>query len=442
MKNKHSRRKFVRNTTLGTAALSMGVSAKSYARIMGANDRVNFGVIGMNSRGGALIDSITDVANTSISDICDVDSRVIEKRQGQIKKKTDGKPAGHVDFRKILENKEIDAIAIASPDHWHAIMAIMGAKAGKHVYVEKPCCHNPQEGEILVAVQKKYDKVIQMGNQQRSGVASINAIKLIREGLIGEPYFGKAWYNNKRGSIGVGKQTAVPEWLDWELWQGPAPRESYRDNIVHYNWHWFWNWGTGEINNNGTHELDICRWALGVDYPTKVTSSGGRYHFKDDWEFYDTQMASFEFEGNKLITWEGKSCNNHKYFERGRGVTIHGTEGTIMMDRGGFTAYDQSGEVTKEMKEVTDSGTTDLVGGGGLTTLHMLNFCNGIRKGENLAAPVSDGYISNLLPHLGNIAQECGRALDINPLNGHIMGDSEAASMWSRDYEYGWEPTI
>ncbi len=442
MKNKNTRRQFVKTTAVGTAGLSMGISAKSYGRVLGSNDRVNFAVIGMNSRGGALIDSILDVANTSISDICDVDSRVVEKRSGIIKEKTGTAPTGHVDFRKALENKDVDAIAIASPDHWHAPMAILGAKAGKHVYVEKPCCHNPAEGELLVAVQKKYDRVIQMGNQQRSGPASQQAIQDIRDGLIGEVYFGKAWYANNRNSIGKGKKVAVPDWLDWELWQGPAPRSEYRDNIVHYHWHWFWNWGTGEINNNGTHELDICRWALGVDFPTKVTSSGGRYHFDDDWEFYDTQIANYEFADGKMITWEGKSCNSHKFFERGRGVTIHGTKGTIMMDRGGYFAYDQKGKTIKEMKEVTDSGTTDLVGGGGLTTFHMLNFCNGIRKGETLAAPIDDGYKSNLLAHLGNIAQECGGSVEVNPLNGHILGDSHASEMWSRDYEYGWEPTL
>ena len=281
-----------------------------------------------------------------------------------------------------------------------------------------------------------------MGNQQRSGLASKQAIIDIRDGLIGEVYHGKAWNASNRKSIGKGQRVAVPEWLDWELWHGPAPRRAYKDNYVHYNWHWFWNWGTGEINNNGTHEIDICRWALDVDYPTRVSSSGGRFHFDDDWQFYDTQVANFEFEGNKMITWEGRSCNGHQFFDRGRGVTIHGTKGTIMMDRGGYLAYDLEGKVIKKMEEATDSGTMDLVGAGGLTTFHMNNFCNGIRKDETLAAPVDDGYKSNLLPHLGNISQHYGRTLDINPLNGHIVGDSEAASMWTRDYEYGWEPTI
>lgn len=442
MVKEKSRRDFIKKSALGTAGITLGMTASSYARIMGSNDRVNFAVVGINSRGKALISSISDVKNTAITTVCDVDSRVIEASTENVNKRFGKKPKGVKDFRNILGDSDVDAIAIATPDHWHAPMAIMGAKAGKHVYVEKPCCHNPNEGEILVAVQKKYDKVIQMGNQQRSGPASQQAIQEIRNGLIGDVYYAKAWYSSNRGSIGHGKETAVPDWLDWELWQGPAPRKKYHDNYVHYDWHWFWNWGTGEINNNGTHEIDICRWALGVDYPTRVTSSGGRFHFDDDWQFYDTQVANFEFEDGKMITWEGRSCNGHQFFDRGRGATIHGTEGTIMMDRGGFFAYDLKGNVIKEMKEVTDSGTMDLVGGGGLTTFHMLNFCNGIRTGEELNAPVSDGYISNLMPHLGNIAQKYGRSLDINPLNGHIMGDQEAASMWSRDYEYGWEPTV
>ncbi len=441
MKQNQTRRSFVKRTALATTGLTVGASALSYGRIVGANDRINFAVIGMNSRGGGVARSVLGVKNTGITAVCDVDSRVVDKHVAGIGEKTGSKPMGYKDYRDVLDSSDVDAVVIATPDHWHAPMAIAAAKAGKHVYVEKPCCHNPAEGELLIEVQKKYDRVVQMGNQQRSGVASIQAVADIRDGLIGDVYYGKAWYANNRKSIGRGKKVEVPEWLDWELWQGPAPRSDFKDNYVHYHWHWFWNWGTGEINNNGTHEIDVCRWALGVDYPIRVTSAGGRYHFDDDWEFYDTQIATFDFEGGKSITWEGRSCNGHQFFDRGRGATIHGTEGTIMMDRGGFIAYDMDGNVIKEMKEEVDSGTMDLVGAGGLTTLHMLNFCNGIRKGEELTAPIDDGYKSNLLPHLGNIAQKYGRVLNIDPSNGHIKGDKEAASMWGRDYEPGWEPT-
>ncbi len=242
-------------------------------------------------------------------------------------------PVADRDFRNILQLKDVDAITIAAPDHWHTPMAIAGVQAGKHVYVEKPCSHNPAEGALLVAVQQKYGKLVQMGNQRRSDPTHNEAIDKIHNGLIGTGLTSpKAWYSNTRKSIGIGKQVPVPPQLDWDLWQGPAPRKPYKDNIHPYNWHWFRNWGTGEALNNGTHEVDICRWALGVDYPNTVSSSGGRYHFKDDWEFYDTLVTNFEYD-DKLITWEGKCCQGMKYYNRDRGSVIMGTTGSILVDR-------------------------------------------------------------------------------------------------------------
>ena len=176
----------------------------------------------------------------------------------------------------------------------------------------------------------KHGKLIQMDNQRRSFPTLINAVREVREGIIGDVYFGKSWYTNNRKAIGVGKKIPPPETLDFNLWQGPAPRREYRDNLVHYNWHWFWHWGTGEACNNGTHEIDCCRWFLGVDYPVKVTSSGGRYAYKDDWQTPDTQVASFEFENGKAITWEGRSCNNYPVEGSGRGFIIYGTKGTLV----------------------------------------------------------------------------------------------------------------
>ncbi|MDX1637428.1 MAG: Gfo/Idh/MocA family oxidoreductase, partial [Balneolaceae bacterium] len=338
--NGHSRRDFLRQLALGGAGLTLGVSAKSYGNIIGANEQVNIGVAGLNGRGKALMRAVQDVPNARLTHVCDVDRRAMEEAASIAKNDFGVQVKSQGDIRKLVENSDVDAIAIATPDHWHAPMTIMGVKAGKHVYVEKPCSHNPREGEMLIEAREKYGKVIQMGNQQRSAPTSIQAVQDIREGIIGTPYFGKAWYSNARGPIGQAKQAPVPDWLNWELWQGPAPRRRFEDIWVHYNWHWHWNWGTGEINNNGTHEIDICRWALGVDYPVKTTSSGGRYHYNDDWQFYDTQIANFEFEGDKMITWEGKSCNPFNYHDRGRGATIHGTEGTILLDRNGYMAWD------------------------------------------------------------------------------------------------------
>ena len=437
-----SRRNFVKKSALSTAGLAMGFSASSYNRILGANERVNFGVAGINGRGQALLQAIGSVPNSDIMHICDVDSKRLNDVKGMVKDKLGKSVTTFNDFRKMLESKDIDAFALATPDHWHAPMAIEGLKAGKHVYVEKPCCHNPAEGELLVKAQKKYGLQVQMGNQQRSGNATKKAIKMIHDGVIGEAYHGKAWYSNNRGSIGRGKVVSVPDHLDWDLFQGPAPRVPFRDNIVHYNWHWFWNWGTGESNNNGTHEMDICRWALDVDYPIKTSSNGGRYQFDDDWQFYDTQIVNYEFPGNKMITWEGRSCNALNHFGRGRGVTIHGTKGSMLLDRNGFIHYDYKGKVVEEVKEKEQSATTNTVGRGALDDLHMNNFINGIREGENLNAPIWDGYISNLMPHLANIAQECSSVIHTDPDSGRIIGDKRAQAMWGREYEPGWEPTI
>lgn len=440
-----SRREFIKKSALGTAGITigaMGFPASSYGRIIGANDRVNFAIAGINSRGEALIKSALASPNTSIGYVCDVDSRVIEKSRKMVKDLSGRKPKPFEDFRSLIEQKNFDAVAIATPEHWHAPMAIMAAQAGKDVYVEKPCSHNPYEGELLIKVQQETGRVIQMGNQQRSAPTSMQAIKDIKDGLIGKAYFGKAWYSNSRGPIGRGQKVPVPEWLNWELWQGPAPRRDYQDIWVHYNWHWFWDYGTGEIHNNGTHEIDICRWALGVDYPEKVTSSGGRFHYDDDWEFPDTQVASYEFPENKMITWEGKSCNNFEYHNRGRGATIHGTDGTVLLDRNIYQAFDMKGGLIKEVKEEEKSATTDTMGAGALDTFHMTNFVNAIRKSEELHSPISEAAVTTLLCHLGNISQKTGKTLKINTKNGHILDDDQAMQLWKREYEPGWEPYV
>lgn len=437
-----SRKDFLKNVALGGAGLTLGLSAKSYGNIIGANEQVNVGVVGLHGRGQALMRAVQSAANTNLAYLCDVDSRVLSEAASSAKKDLDADAKTEGDIRKLLEQDDLDAIAIATPDHWHAPMSLMAVANGKHVYVEKPCSHNPREGEMLVEAMDKHGMIIQMGDQQRSAPSSIEAIGDIHDGIIGEVYMGKAWYSNSRGSIGTGRKAPVPDWLNWELYQGPAPREEYRDNIVHYNWHWFWNWGTGEINNNAIHELDVCRWALDVEYPTKVTSSGGRYHFEDDWEFYDTQIASYEFGDDKIITWEGKSCNPFQHRGRGRGATIHGTEGTILLDRNGYVAFDLDNEMFKEVREKEESATTNTIGAGHLDVLHMQNFARAIRGVEEPNSPINEGRKSNLLCHLGNIAQEHGGVLKTDPNTGRIEDNPKAMEMWSRDYEPGWEPQV
>jgi predicted dehydrogenase len=237
------------------------------------------------------------------------------------------KPKGVKDLRRVLDDPDIDAVSIAMPDHWHAPAAILACAAGKHVYVEKPGSHNGEESEWIVAAARKYKRQVQMGNQRRSWPWVQEAIKALHDGEIGQLYFARAWYTNHRASIGRGKPTPVPEWLDYSLWQGPAPERPFQDNVIHYNWHWFWNWGTGELGNNGVHAIDLARWGLGVDLPRRITCGGNRYHFQDDWETPDLYVATFDF-GDKGIVWEGQSCDPRGFEGEGFGVNFYGEKGT------------------------------------------------------------------------------------------------------------------
>ena len=437
-----TRREFLDALAVGTAGLAAGSTAKSYARILGSNDRLNFAIIGLNGRGYAHLASLkANNDSARISHVCDVDSSILNKFVDTARKQTGESPAAEKDFRKILDSKAVDAITIASPDHWHAPMAIAGLQAGKHVYVEKPCSHNPAEGEMLIQAQQKYRKLVQMGNQQRSSPHTIEIIAKIHDGIIGRPYMAKAWYVNVRRSIGTGREIPVPPNLDWELWQGPAPRRPYRDNVHPYNWHWFKDYGTGETLNNGTHEVDVCRWALAVDYPRRITSSGGRYHFKDDWQFYDTLVTSFEYD-DCMISWEGKSCQGMKYYGRDRGSIILGTTGTVLMDRDGYEIYDLKGIKISEFKLPSNTSSADLVGADSMTDAHFANFIAGIRRGEKLHAPVSEGNIAVTMLQLSNIAWEVNRELQLDPASGRIQNDAEAMKMWRRQYQSGWEPHV
>lgn len=435
---KQTRKQFLKTIAIGSVGLAAGISAKSYGRILGANDRLNFAVVGLRSRAYAHLAGIKSVPNTNITHIADVDSRELEKFSNGVNKKFGTTPIKEKDFRKILESKDVDIVTIASPDHWHATMAIMALQAGKHVFVEKPCSHNPHEGEMIIAAQKKFGKVVQMGNQHRSAELAIEAMNRIHGGLIGDTYFGKAWYTNNRKSIGVGKPAPVPDYLDWDLWQGPAPRVPYKDNIHPYNWHWFFRWGTGESLNNGTHEVDLCRWALNVGYPDSVTSTGGRYHDKDDWEFYDTLVTNFKYK-DKMISWDGLCCNDKKYYGRSRGIAVYGTKGVVILDRQGYEVYDLEDHKLEE-RTVQDKNTTkDLQSIDSMTDAHFRNFVNAIQNGEKLHSPIEEGNVAVTMLHLSNISWRVGRTLNLNNSDGHILNDAEAMHLWKRQYEKGWE---
>lgn len=444
-----SRRAFIKKSVLGTAAFTVGgaltgVSAQSYNNIMGANDKIRVGMMGVNSRGLALSKNYAMQKNCQIVSVSDVDSRAAAKCIETVEGIQKSKPVNIPDFRKALEQKDMDALVIAAPDHWHAPAAILASKAGKHVYLEKPCSHNPHEGELLVKVAEKYGNVIQMGNQRRSWPNVKEAINALHNGVIGRPYFAKGWYSNNRGPIGTGKVISTPEWLNYELWQGPAPRQPLKDNLIHYNWHWLWNWGTGEALNNGTHMIDLMRWGLQVEYPNKVTSSGGRFRYKDDWETPDTQIINLEFDNNTMMTWEGRSCNGRTIEGSSVGVMFYGEEGALKIDGGNsYQIYDLKNNLVKDVKNDIQVDPRNKANPSQLLdAIHIQNFFSGITSGEKLNADIESGHISTLLCQLGNIAIRSGGALETDPSNGHIIGNKKAKKLWSREYEKGWEPTL
>ena len=305
---------------------------------------------------------------------------------------------------------------------------MLGLKAGKHVYVEKPGSHNPAEAELLSQASVKYGKVVQMGNQRRSWPRVREAIAELHQGVIGNVYYARTWYTNNRPSIGTGKESAIPAWLDFDLWQGPAPRKSFKDNLIHYNWHWRWHWGGGELANNGIHALDIARWGLGVEHPRRVTVNGGRYHFDDDQETPDTTVATYDF-GHCGASWDASSCLPRKE-EAHPFVTFYGDKGSLALDNGaGYRIFGLDGKVVREVK----GKFSDIP--------HFTNFLAAIRDGAKLNSEIGEGQKSTLLCHLGNIAYRTRSTLTVDPATGRIQDATrEMKRLWGREYRKGWEP--
>lgn len=440
-----SRRTFIKQAALGAAGLTLsGMSAKSYAKIIGANERINIAIAGLGRRMSAYYEPIgLKSSNVELVYLCDVMQSQREAALPKWAKYIDYKPKLENDIRKVLADKNVDVLFNATPDHWHTPGAIMGVQAGKHVYVEKPCSHNPREGEMLAECQKKYGKIIQMGNQQRSAVESIDIIDQIHKGVIGTAFKAVAFYANNRGAIPIAKPAPVPTGLDWDLFQGPAPRTPYTDDTWNYNWHWYgWLYGTAESGNNATHELDVARWALQVEFPENVTVEAAKRYFPEDgWVVYDTMDATFRFPGNKIIKWDGQSRNGYKTLGSDRGTLIYGTNGTVYVDRGGYKLYSRDGNLIKTSQSTSNEAGTALGGGGDMTTRHVVNFFDAIRGKAKQASPIDEGAKSTLLCHLANIAYRTKKSLDLDPENGHIH-DKEAMKLWGREYEKGWNPAV
>ncbi len=337
-----NRRDFIRKAAVGAVGIGFSnginaMSAKSYSNIIGANDRINVAIQGLGRRYPAYkTPIITKENNVKLLYLCDVMKSQRDKAAEDFGKDLNYKPALENDLRKILEDKNVDAIFMATPDHWHTPGAIMAMQAGKHVYLEKPCSHNMHENELIVAAQEKYNKVVQMGNQQRSSAETTQIVKDIHNGIIGKTYKATAFYINGRGEVPVQTKAAPPEGLDWDLFQGPSPRKEYTHNTFDYNWHWYgWDFGTAEMGNNATHELDVARWALGVELPEQVNvRSGKNQYLNDGWEMYDSMEARFTFSDGQVIEWDGQSRNGYNKYGYGRGTVIYGSEGSVYVDRG------------------------------------------------------------------------------------------------------------
>ncbi|MEM7474246.1 MAG: Gfo/Idh/MocA family oxidoreductase [Planctomycetota bacterium] len=420
----NDRRKFVL-ASAGAAGLALTASGQESDL-----KPLRVAVMGL-SRGAALATDFSSIPGVEVTHICDVDRTRMGSLAKQLQKKTEGDVKQEVDFRKILADPSVDVLVCAAPNHWHAPATIMACKAGKHVYVEKPCSHNPLEGEWMVEAAEKYKRVVQMGTQRRSAKGTQTAMQRLHDGAIGKVHLARCYYHNLRGSIGKGSEGEPPNQLDYDLWQGPALHRPYRTNLVHYNWHWFWHWGGGELANNGVHGLDLCRWGLQVDFPTRTVCSGGRYWYEDDQETPDTQSACFEFEGNKQITWDALSCNKH-----GPGLicSFYGDQGALELESEGvFRRYDRNDKLVEE-------GMDKAIG----QKEHLQNFVEAVRAGDAslLNQPITEGHKSTLLCHLGNIAYRTGRTVRTDSSNGHILEDQQQQEMWRREYEPSWESDV
>ena len=422
-----NRRTLIKNSSAFglTAALS---SVSGLARAQSSEKKVKVAVVALG-RGMAHVQALLKIPNVEIKYLSELDNTRLERGLKIVGEKQSTSCHGVKDFRTFLDDKELDAVFIATPNHWHTPAAVLAMQAGKHVYVEKPGSQNPGEAEMLVAATKKYDRLVQMGNQRRTWMKE--AIAALHEGAIGKVNFGRAFYYNSRKEVAKQAIPAAPE-LDYDLWQGPVPDEEGRDikPFIHYDWHWLWHWGNGELGNNAIHTLDILRWGMKKDYPTRVTYNGGRYWFNDAQETPDTGTAVYDF-GDCGMEWVQSSCQPRAAEKPLAEVIFYGEGGTMAIARDSWTTYDLKGAKMGEGK-----------GAGGGDVAHMGNFIEAIRGNAKLNSPIDEGQKSTMLCHLGNLAYRTNTVVQCDPKTGKLQDNPEAAKLWSRPYRKGWEIKI
>jgi predicted dehydrogenase len=433
-----NRRKFIETSTASVAATTLGFNMTTYAG--SPNGTIRVAVVGVNGQGNAHIRQYSGMQNVELAALCDVDESVLNKRLAEVEKAKGKRPAAFTDIRKLLDDKSIDAISIATPNHWHSLMGIWACQAGKDVYVEKPCSHSYWEGKQLVAAARKYNRIVQHGTNSRSSVALREAMQKLREGVIGEVYMSRGLCFKWRDTIGKKADAPVPQGVHYDLWLGPAPQRSFNPNRFHYNWHWNWDYGNGDIGNQGIHEMDISRWGLGVTLPTKVCSMGSHFMFDDDQTTPNTQVANLEFTVNgkkKMLVFEVRHwmTNNEGGIGQAKdekglvrdsnciGNIFYGSEGYMAID--GYTSYRTFlGKKQEPGPSRREGGST------------WANFIEAVRsrKREDQHADIEEGHHSSALMHLANVSYRLGRSLNFDPAKESVVNDKEANAMLRRQY--------
>jgi predicted dehydrogenase len=418
---------------MSSAAVAGGALTKK--ALASANDTVRVACVGVRGQGNSHIRAYSSMPNVEIAAICDVDESVLNNRIKQVEDSGKKRPAAFTDIRKLLEDKNIDAISIATPNHWHALMGIWACQAGKDVYVEKPCSHDIFEARQLVAAARKYDRIVQHGTNSRSTVALREAVEKLREGAIGDVYMARGLCFKWRDTIGRKPDEPVPAGVHYDLWLGPAPKRPFSKNRFHYNWHWNWDYGNGDIGNQGIHEMDIARWGLGVKYPEKISSMGGHFMFDDDQQTPNTQVSTFEFnEGGKkrMLVFEVRHWISNHEAGIGEGKRRdRNTVGNTFFGSKGYMAIDGYGSYKTFLGKDQEPGPSRSEGGS-----NWVNFIQAVhsRKQSDLNAEIEEGYLSTNLVHLANISYRLGRTLHFDAETLSCKGDPEANKMFTRDY--------
>jgi len=418
-----SRRRFF-FTTATTAAALAGVSPARSGRTA-ANDRVHVCVIGVRGRGRDLLKAFAAQPDVVVSHVCDVNEGVLGAAIAAVREVQPagraGEPAAVADVRRVLEDRTVDAIVVATPDHWHALATIWGCQAGKHVYVEKPVSNEIFAGRQMVEAARRHARLVQVGTQNRTAPHYLEAIELLRSGRIGRVHLAKAWNSQLRRRVPAKPDEAVPRGLDWDLWQGPAPERPYNENRYTYGWRWLWDYGTGDMGNDGVHDLDIARWGLGVDHPLRIDCTGGKLQFTDDiQETPDTQYVTFTFPGDRMLVYEQRLWSPYHQEGFENGVAFYGNAGYMLIGRRGWKVVGKGNEVLLDRQ------------GSVATDPHVRNFLDAIRSGAPLSCDIEEGYRSSLLAHLGNLSYRVGRPLEFDAAAVAVKNDPEANALVKR----------